>query len=699
MSLQSVFYPRSVAVVGASAKAGSIGCDILKNISHGFEGEIYPVNNKYGEIFGEKCYNSLKDLPKVVDLVIVIIPAKFVPDLFTEIADFGCRAVVVISAGFRESGEDGLELENKIRKICMEQKITLIGVNCLGIMNVQTGLNASFATDLPAKGNIAFVAQSGALCTAVIDYSYKMGLGFSKIISIGNKTVIDELALLEYLDNDSDTRVIMMYIEDIVNPTELLETAKRLKKPVVVLKSGRTESGKRAIFSHTGALGGSDIIYSSLFRQVGMLRVDNIEDLFNVSLAFASNPLPKGPNVAIITNAGGPGGITSDAVEINDLKLAKLSQKTTENLKNNLPPACGISNPVDLLGDSGADRYEFAIDCVLSDENVDSIIIILTPQSVTEVEKTAEVIVSAKNKYKKPIFVSFMGDKQISVGREILVKNQVCSIPYPDLAVKSLACLYKFSQNKNLNLISKSSDEIISKNKKQQATKLFNQIKTENLKNLPQSFIKKIFEIYELPIVASKIAKTSQEARKVALEINKNLVLKIDSPDISHKSDVGGVILDVLPDEIEQKFEELLQNVKKNAPKAKINGVLIMEKIDLSSGFEFILGVKDEGNLGKSIMFGLGGVLVEVLNDVTFSVAPLDRVEAKKMIRRIKSAKILDGVRGRSELDTESLIFCLLNLSQLVMDFPEIAELDINPLLVLPTGQGCKILDSRILLK
>lgn len=698
MSLNSVFYPKSIAVVGASSRVGSVGNDVLKNIlTQGFDGTIYPINPKNNEILGLKCYPSITDLPATADLAVVIVPAAIVPQVFEEIAAKEIKSAIVISAGFKETGPEGKLLEDKVRELCNLNKITLIGVNCLGIMNVQTGLNASFAANLPAKGHIAFVAQSGALCTAVIDYSAKLGLGFSKIISVGNKTDIDELALLEYLDNDPQTKVTMMYIEDVVNAHGLLEKGKSLKKPVVVLKSGRTESGKQATASHTGALGGSDAIYDALFRQSKIIRADNIEDLFNFSLAFATNPIPKGPNVAIITNAGGPGGITSDAVEMNGLKLAKLSEKTEAKLKAALPAAANIHNPIDVLGDSKADRYELAINACLEDENVDSVLVILTPQSMTEIEATAVAITTAKKSFNKPIITSFMGLDKVALANQILAKSEVTTIPYPDLAAKTLGLLWKSVESKNLT--SNQADlNNISSTKKEKVNLIIQKALQAGQKNLPQTQVKEILEAYELPVLYSKLVTSAAQAQQEASSLNTNLVLKIESPDIVHKSDVGGVILDVKPNEAGKKYDELIATVLKNVPEANITGVLMMEMVEINSGYELILGVKDEPGVGKSIMFGLGGVLVEVLKDVTFSIAPLNLSEADKMIGRIKSAQILKGVRGKPKMDTDSLVNALVRLSELVTDFPQIKELDINPLLILPDGEGSKVLDSRILL-
>jgi acetyltransferase len=698
---QQIFNPESIAIIGASSREGSVGNSVLSNLMfQGFKGKLYPINPKNEEILGIPCFASYEVLPQIPDLAIIIVPAKMVPEKLTEIAQKGTKAVIIISAGFKEIGGEGLELEKQVKQICEANDITLIGVNCLGVMNVKTKMNASFAASLPDAGNIALVAQSGALCTSVIDYSHQLGLGFSKIISIGNKTSFNEMEILEYLENDPDTKVVMLYLEDINFPQDILLKSKKLNKPVVILKSGRTEEGRAAAASHTGALGGSDAIYDALFRQSSFIRADTIEELFSFSLTFATNPLPKGPNVAIITNAGGPGGITIDAVSKAGLKVASLSPETTQFLAENLPTAASVKNPVDVLGDAKADRYQLAINKVLADENVDSLIVILTPQSMTDVIGTAWSIIQAKEKYAKPIIASFMGMDKVSLGNQILASKEVTTIAYPDHGAKVLGLLWESVKNKNYHINSHAKPIDISVEKKIRVQKILDQFAAGQNKYITEDQSKAVLENYKLPVLKSFVVTSAQEAlEKAPLLESQYIVCKIVSQDVVHKSDVGGVILEVLPGEADKAYNQIIENITKNVPSAKIEGVLMVPMIFREHGYELILGVKDEPGIGKSVMFGMGGTMVEVFKDITFSIAPIDLAEAERMIHRIKSEIIFEGVRGKPEMDTEALVQTILQLSELVTDFPEISELDINPLVILPKGQGCKVLDSRIILK
>jgi len=700
MSYNHIFNPKTIAIIGASQREGSVGNAVFTNLlTQGFSGELYPVNPKQEEIAGVKCFASYQQIPVTPDLAIIIIPAAFVPQSVKEIAQKGTKAVIIISAGFKEIGHEGSLLEEEINQICIKNNITLVGVNCLGAMNVNAGINASFAANLPLKGNIGFVAQSGALCTSVIDYSKQLGLGFSKIVSVGNKTTFNEMEVLEYFESDEETSVVMMYLEDINAANDMLMKAKNLTKPVIVLKSGRTEEGRAAAASHTGALGGADAVYEALFRQSNIIRANTIEELFNYSLMFSKNPLPKGPKVGIITNAGGPGGITIDAVSSNGLKVAQLKPETAEILAKNLPAAASVKNPVDVLGDAQTDRYEMAINTVLSDDEVDSLIVILTPQSMTEPVKTAQAIIKAKQLSNKPIVVSFMGMEIVSEGAKLLSESGVATIAYPDQAAKALSVLWKKVLQQDKQFSTKVKVIPATTEHKQKVQSMFEAVKNSGQNYLPENLAKEVLDGYHLPVLKSFVVTSAQEALEKAKLIDaENLVCKIVSKDIFHKSDVGGVILNVKPEKADEAYAQIIENINKNSPDAEIEGVLMVPMINKDDGYELILGVANEPGVGKSIVFGMGGIMVEVMKDVTFSLAPIDELEAERMISRIQSSPIFDGVRGRPAMDKESLIQTILQLSTLVTDFPEISELDINPLLILPDGKGCKVLDSKIVL-
>jgi acetyltransferase len=694
MSLKNIFNPSSIAVVGVSTRQKGVGFDIFTNLTtQGYKGLVYAINPKVGDTGKDKFYPSLTSLPHIPELAIIALPSPLVAKALIEAGENGVKSVIIISAGFREIGPVGEKLESQIKEIVTRYRLNLVGVNCLGAMNIQTGMNASFASRMPEFGNISFISQSGALCTAVIDFAKHLGLGFAKIISIGNKTSLSEIDILEYLETDPETKVIMMYVEDL-SGKDFLARARKLTKPIVVLKTGQTAAGQLAANSHTGALGGSDLIYEALFRQAGIIRAYNIQDLFNYCEAFACNALPRGNNVAVLTNAGGPGGLTTDALSLNGLEMAELSNATkAELMENQINP----HNPIDILGDAGSDKYATALDILTHAPEVDMLQVILTPQTSTQIEATAKAIVGIRNIINKPIITSFMGDTEIKPGVDILALNGVCDISYPDLASKALAKLYERKVYLD-NLNHQQGPGSTSSFDHQIVTQIISQATSQNLTYLTEDQATRIFKSYNLPVSTQFLVTSVQEAIAKSKEFNSNLVLKIVSPDIVHKSDVGGVILDVAPAQVESSYSRLLQNIRSNSPQAKISGVLMSEMIDPQSGFEIIIGAKTEPGLGKSIMVGVGGTMVEVVNDVTFSLLPIGEDEAWKMLERLKSKLIFKGVRGRPALDEVALVDALLKVSQLLTDFTEIRELDINPILVLEKGRGCKILDARIIL-
>jgi acetyltransferase len=698
MSIDLLFNPSSVAVVGASTESGTVGQDIYKNLLQSYKGKVYPINPKTEILLGNICYKDVSSLPEVPEMVVIAVPAKVVMKVLQECGKIGVKAVVVITAGFKEVSEEGFLLEKQIKELCNQHGIRLLGVNCLGVMNVKTEMNATFAPSMPRPGNISFISQSGALCTAVIDSASEYGLGFAKILSTGNKTDLDEIDILEYLDTDPDTSVIMMYVESIDTPN-FLERAKKIKKPIIVLKTGRSQAGQIAASSHTGALGGSDQVYDALFRQAGIIRAYTIQDLFNYTQAFSRNTLPAGNRVAILTNAGGPGGLTVDAVEMGGLHLTKLTPNTVEALESFLPEAANTQNPVDILGDARSDRYTKSLEILLQDSNVDSIIVILTPQSVTEVEQTAKAIANNKIIYGKPIIASFMGNKAVEQGRNFLFDRSVAQVSFPDQAAHALGMLYfrkRYLQSQSRLKVTTLSVLPEIKNNIQN---ILTMSKNEGRTLLHGDFADQILSSYNLETLKRAVVRSRQEALEKGALVGQNLALKIISPDVVHKSDVGGVMLGVKAQDAGDAFDKIILSVKNNLPNARIDGVLIMEMANLSEGFELIIGSKDEGNIGKSIMVGLGGVLVEALKDVTFSIGKINHHEAMQMIQRLKSKALFYGIRGFPIMDTEALADSLIKVSNLVNDFKEISELDINPILILPEGKGCKILDSRIILK
>ncbi|MDO8513545.1 MAG: acetate--CoA ligase family protein [bacterium] len=694
MDLEKLFYPKSIAVIGASNQAGSVGNDLVNNLMKGFGGTLYFVNLKGKEINGIKSYPKVSNIYHSVDLAVIAVPSIAVSEVLEEVGQKDIGAAVIISAGFKEAGR--ADLEKNIITICKKYNIALIGPNCLGIINPEIKMNASFAASMPAEGAVAFVSQSGALCTAVIDYAKFYGVGFSKFVSIGNKAVVDDIDLLEYLFKDEKTKVIAMYIESLNHPQEFIQLINNAQrgnpKPVIVIKSGRTSAGASATLSHTGALAGSDSAYDALFRQAGVIRAQSVEDLFDLVRVFTDNELAVCDGVAVITNAGGPGVLSTDEIIANGLQMAKLNPGTLERLKSILPAAANIHNPIDILGDAKAIRYGTVLKVISQDENVKSIVVILTPQSMTEIKETAQVIAQTKRATKKPIVVTFMGEATVEAGVKLLQRENVAAVNFPEQAAKVLATMNRYAVScKNPD----GSEFKFNNIDKAGAQKIISSV---GRKVLPEAEALSVLDKYGFVTLKRQVVKTAKEAKAAAKKIGTNLAMKIVSEDIPHKSDSGGVRLDIAPEKAGEKFTEIIKTIRKNVPSAKIDGVLLMEMAP-KVGFEFILGSSRDPALGNLMMVGLGGILVEVLRDVTFALPPIDKADAKSMLELIKANKIFGGVRGMPPLDSSALVDCLGRLSQLLIDFPQIKEMDINPLLVLPKGQGVLALDGRMVLE
>ncbi len=714
--LNNIFNPKSIAVIGASPKGG-IGTDILSNlINQGFVnngGIVYPIHPKDDQILNTKVYPSVLDVPSDIDLAIIVIPSQLVVAVMNQIVQKNIKGVIIISAGFKEIGEEGAVLEETIKNICLQNNITLMGPNCLGVINPKLGMNASFAQALPPAGNIAFLSQSGAICTSVIDYANgQHGInkfGFSKFMSLGNKALCTEIDIIEYLEQDADTKIITIYAEDLINASDIIQKMQRITKPVIILKSGKTEEGASASGSHTGALAGADVLYDTLFRQANIIRVNDIAELFDVMTVLSHNPSVNVKNVAIITNAGGPGVLTTDEAIKCGLELATISTETEAKLRLVLPQYANFHNPFDIIGDAKSDRYQNALDIILQDPSVDSAIVILTPQSSTEIEATATAIVEYKNKMIKsgnikPIVASFIGGDKVLAGINILIAGQVATVGFPENGIRALSKISApriVEQKSNIQANIQTDSQIINPTKTteyNQVNQILESFKQKNQSYLPESDAKKVMEIYGIPTVKAEFCKTSDEAvNKVASQFGGKLAMKIISPDIMHKSDVGGVMLGVNPNEVGKKFDEMMMTVTKNVPSAKLEGILCAEMIDTSKGFEFILGAKKDEALGTAIMFGLGGIYVEIFADVVFGFGVLDDNQIDDMINQLKSKHILEGARGQQPLDIVAVKNCIKSLSQLINDFPNITEIDMNPILVMPQGQGVKALDTKII--
>lgn len=695
--LDKFFRPRSVAVIGASREPEKLGYAVLANLKNGgFPGQLYPINPKADQILGLRAYPSVLAVPDPIDLAVVVIPYKLVPAALEECGQKGIPAVVVITAGFREAGREGLERERELIQIAQRYHIRLIGPNCLGIIDTDTPLNASFAAGMPPKGPIAFMSQSGALGTAVLDLAMAGRIGFSKFISLGNKADVSEIDLLEALKDDPASRVILMYIEGVPNGQEFIRVARKVtrEKPVVAIKSGVTQSGSRAVSSHTGSLAGSEAAYRAAFQQAGVIRAQSMEALFDYALAFAYQPLLQGDRVGIVTNAGGPGILATDALERAGLEIPRLTTETTDALAQFLPGAASVANPVDVLGDALADRYEHAIRLVLADPNVDALIVILTPQAMTEIEKTAEAVGRIAQGSTKPVLGCFMGEARVEAGVAILQRYGVPNYPFPERAADALAAMSRYRRERARPLFEPEPCEVC----KPVVRELFDRVRSEGRISIGELEARQVLEAYGFPVPKSELATTAEEAVAIAERIGYPVVLKVASPDILHKTDVGGVRVNLRSAaDVRDAFDLIVYRAQRYVPGARIWGCLVQQMVP--KGREVLLGMSRDPQFGPLVAFGLGGIYVEALKDVSFRVAPFSRQEAQEMIREIRSYPLLEGVRGEPPADHDAMVDALMRVSQLVTDFPEIVELDINPLMVFEQGRGAVALDMRLILK
>ncbi len=695
--LEKMFNPKWVAVIGASRTEGKVGRAVLENLMESSNNiEIIPINPKIDEILGLKCYPSILDVPDGirVDLAVIVVPAKVVPGSIDECGRAGVENIIVISAGFKEAGVEGARLERECISLCEKYDIKMIGPNCLGIIDTSSGLNASFAANKAYKGNIAMMSQSGAICTVTLDWAERIGVGFSKFISLGNKALLAENDFLELFGHDSSTSVISAYLEGVKDGPEFIRISQHVSrsKPIVIVKSGRSSVGSRAVSSHTGTLAGSDAAYNAAFKQGGIIRSDSLEEMLDYSRAFSVYPLPEGRNIAIITNAGGLGILAADACSNKSLSIASFEEGTIERLQEKLPAAANVYNPVDVLGDAGANLYQHALDMVLDDINVNGIIVLVSPQAMTDVPGIAEMIASKIKTSSKPILCNFAGGSRIAAGEEILNVHGIPNYPSAERAVASMNALcnyYSIKNRKQHEPVKMDSDSEFAHYFIEKATS--EGIRSHGLESMD------ILKAYDIPVVPSKIAKKLSDVISSAEEIGYPVVMKILSPDISHKTDVGGIRLNLQhADDVERAYKSMMSDVKHYMPDARITGVQLQKMID--GGKEVIIGMDRDPQFGPLLMFGLGGTYVEFLKDVSFAVAPISMPEAKKMVSSIKTYPMIAGVRGEAASDIDSIVQTLLKVSQLVTDFPEILEFEINPLMVMPEGKGCVAMDIRFTL-
>jgi acetyl coenzyme A synthetase (ADP forming)-like protein len=699
MSLERFFCPESIAIIGAAREEGKVGHTILEGVMNSkFKGRIYPINPKAEEIHGLKCLKSILDAPEDIDLAIIVIPGKYVLCAINECAKKNVKAAIVISAGFKEIGPIGAKLEKELLEKARQYNMRILGPNCLGMSNTTCPVNASFSPEMPDDGVIAFISQSGALGTAVLDWAKLGKIGISKFVSLGNKVDISETDIFEYLEDDNSCKVITAYIEGISEGQKFIDVSKKVtkKKPIVVVKAGNTSAGAKAVSSHTGSLAGSAKAYEAAFKQAGIIRARTIRNLLDYSTSLAYQPLPKGRNLVIITNAGGAGIMATDVCEENNINMPALEKETIDKLKEFLPEAANFHNPVDVLGDALADRYKKALEIIIKDKNVDAIIILLTPQAMTQAYETAVGIVEVmqNSSGKIPILACFMGGKTVKGGIDYLIEHKVPNFDIPEGAVSATRVM----MNYNEWLVKKEEKGKTFEADKKAVKEIFDSIRKEKRFELGENESRKVLEAYKIRVPQAVTAKDIAEAKAFTKKVGYPVVLKIDSPDILHKTDVGGIKVGIRNDlELETGFNDIINSVKAKKPEANIRGISIQEMI--MDKQETIIGINKDPQFGPMIMFGLGGIYVEILKDVSFRIAPITESDARDMIEEIKTIKLLKGARGAKPSDINSIAEILLKISQLVTDFPEIMEMDINPLFVKAEGLGSIAGDVRIRIK
>ena len=700
--LDAIFSPESIAVIGASTQKGKVGHDIFANILYGgFQGTLYPVNPKARSILSVKCYETIAHIPDPIDLAMIILPPRPAVKAVEACIAKGVKGVVIVSAGFKEVGGEGLEMERKIQLLCQQADIRLVGPNCLGVINPspEVSLNASFSNRMPQPGNISFISQSGALCTAVLDFAADQGFGFSKFISIGNKADVDELDLLRYYHADPETDVVMIYMEELsCDPELFIQEVRAMTSgpnptPVIAIKSGTSDAGAAAAASHTGSLAGSDAVYDAIFSQSGIMRCSTVNELFDYAKALAGKKVPRGDRIAIVTNAGGPGIIATDMSENSGLKLAVFSEDTIRELHKYLPPTANFHNPVDVIGDAARDRYENTLATVISDPGVDSVLIILTPQSMTDAMGTAEAIVHIAKSEVKPIVCAFMGVVDVSDGVHLLQRNHVPVYQFPESAARALGALCahnRWLSRRRLPQYDLTHDV-------EKARAIIDGYMEQGKDTLGELDGNEILKCYGFNILKMELATTADEAADIAEKIGFPVVMKIVSPQILHKSDAGGVKVGLADKPaVKKAFDTLMENARRYKPGAVLEGVLVQQMAD--AGKEVILGVTRHASSGHVIMFGLGGIFVEVYKDVVFRMAPMGRNVVRRMVKAIKGYPILTGFRGEASCDIETLEKNLVSLSTMAKNHPEIKELDINPLFVHADGGGTTVADIIITL-
>jgi acetyltransferase len=697
-NLKKMFNPKVVAIYGASAREGSVGHALMDNIiGSGFDGIVYPINPKRTNVLGVKTYNTIMEVPDTVDLAIIATPAKSAPAIVEDCGIAGVSSVLLISAGFAEAGAEGKKLMSQISETIRKYDMSLIGPNCLGFIKPSVKFNATFASKMALPGKIAFISQSGALCTAILDWSIEQNVGFSHFVSIGSMMDISFDDLIDYFGTDPQTNSIVIYMESLKDARSFLSAARAFarNKPIIVLKAGKSSEGAQAALSHTGSLAGNDFVFDAAFKRAGIIRVDTIEELFHIAQALSMQPRPKNNRLAIVTNAGGPGVIATDTLIANGGKLATLSNEIIEELNQHLSPHWSKGNPLDVLGDAGPVQYAKALEMCSKDRNVDGILVILTPQSMTDPTAVAKELTAFAKKSTKTVLACWMGASDIYEGQKVLEANNIPVYQTPEDAVKAFMIMYDYSRN--LQILHETPTQIPTQfqpNKKANK-ELIDMVLNDNRSVMTEYEAKQFLANYDIPVIKNGIATTEEEAVKMAEDIGYPLVMKIASPDILHKTDVGGVKLNIQnKEEAKEAYLKILKSSKEKVPDADIRGVFVEQM--MKRKYELIIGCKKDPIFGPTIVFGMGGVAVEIFKDTRVGLPPLNMALAMRIIEDTKIYKLIKGYRGMPGADIEAIQFLLYKFSYLLMDFPQINEIDINPFGV--DERGGVVLDAKVLL-
>ncbi|RZV08169.1 acetyltransferase [Natrinema hispanicum] len=688
--LSALFDPETVAVVGATDREGAVGRAILENLRDGFDGEVVPINPSRETVLGLECYPDAKSAPPI-ELAVVVVPPDIVIESIRELAETGTENIVVITAGFAETGSEGAKRERRLRELAAENDLNVVGPNSLGIMATPNGLNGSFAPQTPLEGSISFLSQSGAFITAVLDWATDEGIGFQDVVSLGNKAVLDETDFIREWDDDPATDVIIGYLEDIDDGQTFLEDAREVtdETPIVLVKSGRTDAGAKAASSHTGAIAGSERAYEAGLEQAGVLRAHSVQELFDYARALAGLPEPDTDGVAVVTNAGGPGVLTTDAVGDSRLEIADFTDETVAALTEALPDEANVYNPIDAIGDADVDRFGEALEIALADPNVGSAVVVAAPTAVLSYDDLAETVIEIRETHETPVVTCLMGGKRARDAEATLREAGIPNYFDPSRAVSGLDALARFrdiheqptDEPETFDVDRERAREILSRATRRDN----NRLGVESMD---------LLEAYGISTPAGEIVDDPERAREVAKSIEGDVVMKIVSPEISHKSDIGGVKVGVATDDVYDAYEDIVARARNYQPDATIVGVQIQELVDLETATETIVGMNRDPQFGPLLLFGLGGIFVEIIEDTSVRIAPIGEREAREMIDEIQAAPLLRGARGREPADVEGIVETIQRLSQLVTDFPSILELDINPLVAGP--DGVQAIDLRL---